>query len=102
MTQFIFMQNWCRGHGARLHLILNEDMNVYAKEADAARVFYENTLRYVVDLRRAGIFPDAFIIQSWYDVPEAHLPETGEWTFMRIARDTAALIERVYPRADGK
>jgi hypothetical protein len=56
------------------------------------------TVEYVRTLRRDGVFPDGFLIQSWYDQPDRNLPETEAGTFTNTVRDAARLINEVFPR----
>ncbi|MDB4805265.1 hypothetical protein OAH16_01545 [bacterium] len=48
-------------------------------------------------MRRDGIYPDVFIIQSWYKQPNRNSPETEAFTFMNTAKDAIALIQKLYP-----
>ena len=51
-------------------------------------------------LRQDGVFPDCFTIQSWYKLPQEHLPEDGGHSFMHTARDSIRLIRQLFPQAD--
>ena len=44
------------------------------------------------------MFPDGFIIQSWYGKPDKNLPETEAGTFANTLRDAVRLINELYPR----
>lgn len=89
------IQTWCRGHGIPFHLVVNAEPRGRGPEG-----FKADTLAYVRQLRRDGIFPDCFIIQSWYEEPREHIPETREGTFMNTARDARALIRELYPNTE--
>jgi len=86
------LQKWCRQRDIRFSLIVNaEPRNAGAKG------FHDLTCEYVRHLRRDGIFPDVFIVQSWYKEPGRNLPETVQYTFMNTAKDAITLIRKLYP-----
>ncbi len=87
------MQQWCYERGVHFNLIVNAE-----PRNEGEKGFYHWTTEYVRQLRRDGIFPDTFIIQSWYKQPEKHLPETQPYTFMNTAKDAIGLIQERYPR----
>jgi hypothetical protein len=102
--KFLALQSWCGERGIKLHLIINCEPGPLDADAtedlkrEAGRRFHEGTLNYVKALRRDGVFPDAFLIQSWYKAPVKHLPETEAYTFMNTARDAIRLIKKLYVR----
>lgn len=86
------LEKWCRDRNIRVHVIINGDPS-----EEGAQGFHERTCEFVRHLRRDGIFPDLFLIQSWYQQPAAHLPETQADTFMYTAREAIRLIRSLYP-----
>jgi hypothetical protein len=64
------------------------------------RLFHDGTLAYIRQLRRDGVFPDCFTIQSWYKLPAEHLPEEERYSFMQTARDAIRLIRELFPAHD--
>lgn len=81
-------------------LVVNFDTNpqkVAGKPKLGNRLFHDQTLAYIRRLHSDGVFPDCFTIQSWYKLPDEHLPETGGHSFMHTARDSIRLIRGLYP-----
>lgn len=95
--KFKELQTWCEQRNIRFHLVINAEPG-----KRGARQFHDLTCEYVQQLRRDGIFPDAFIIQSWYRQPDRHLPETERNTFMNTAKDAITLIRKLYPNVAGE
>jgi hypothetical protein len=101
-AKFRALQQWCEERNLEFWLIVNFDTNpqdVAGEPALGNRLFHDRTLDYIRRLRKDGIFPDCFTIQSWYKLPEEHLPEDGGYSFMHTARDSIRLIRRLFPRA---
>lgn len=99
--KFKALQKWCEDREIEFWLIVNFDTNpqkVANKPELGNRFFHDNTLAYIRRLRRDGIFPDCFTIQSWYKLPGEHLPEDGGYSFMHTARDSIRLIRELYPQ----
>ena len=92
--KFAAIQRWCQERDIKLHLVLNAE-----PRNGGARLFHELTCEYVRHLRRDGIFPDVFVVQSWYREPEQNLPEDTPFTFMHTTREAIALIRDLYPNA---
>jgi hypothetical protein len=65
------------------------------------RPFHDETLACIQRLRKDGVFPDCFTIQSWYKLPAEHLPEEGGYSFMHTARDSIRLIRQLFPQPNG-
>lgn len=86
------LQQWCKERAIGFNLIVNAE-----PRTEGAKGFHDMTCEYVQQLRRDGIFPDVFIVQSWYKQPAKHLPETERYTFMNTAKDAIALIKKRYP-----
>jgi hypothetical protein len=86
------LQQWCKERAIGFNLIVNAE-----PRTEGAKGFHDMTCEYVQQLRRDGIFPDVFIVQSWYKQPAKHLPETERYTFMNTAKDAIALINKLYP-----
>ena len=102
-AKFKALQEWCEQRGVEFWLVVNYDTNpqkVAGKPELGNRLFHDETLAYIRRLRRDGIFPDCFTIQSWYKLPVDHLPEDGGYSFMHTARDSIRLIRELYPRPD--
>lgn len=100
--KFKALHRWCEGRGIEFWLVVNYDTNPQkvAEKADLGnRLFHDNTLAYIRRLHRDGVFPDCFTIQSWYKLPQEHLPEDGSYSFMHTARDAIRLIRQLYPNA---
>jgi len=98
---FKALQHWCEEHSLEFWLVVNYDTNphhVAGKPELGNRFFHDQTLAYIRRLRRDGVFPDCFTIQSWYKLPEEHLPEEGGYSFMHTARDSIRLIRELFPR----
>lgn len=89
---FVKIQKWCKENNVQFHMVINAE-----PRSQGAQGFHDLTCEYVRQLHRAGIFPDMFIIQSWYEQPDKHLPEEEANTFMNTARDAIALIHELYP-----
>lgn len=84
-------------------LVVNFETNpqsVAGKTELGNRLFHDETVAFIRRLRKDGIFPDCFTIQSWYKLPEEHLPEDGGHSFMHTARDSIRLIRQLFPQAD--
>lgn len=86
------LQQWCEERAIAFHLVVNAE-----PREEGAKGFHDLTCAYVQDLRRDGIFPDVFIVQSWYKEPGKNQPETEEHTFMNTAKDAITLIQELYP-----
>ena len=102
-AKFKALQRWCEDKGIGFWLVVNFDTNpqkVAQKAELGNRLFHDNTLAYIRRLHQDGVFPDCFTIQSWYKLPEEHLPEEGGHSFMHTARDAIRLIRQLYPCAD--
>ena len=102
-AKFKALQRWCVQRNVEFWLVVNYDTNpqrVAGKAALGARLFHDETLAYIRRLRRDGVFPDCFTIQSWYKLPAKHLPEEGGHSFMHTARDSIRLIRELYPQPD--
>ena len=91
--KFAAIQRWCEKQEVGFHLVVNAE-----PRKAGAQAFHDLTCEYLRQLRRDGIFPDVFIIQSWYEQPAKFLPETEAFTFMNTARDAIALIQELYPQ----
>ncbi|MCL5269041.1 MAG: hypothetical protein M1457_00440 [bacterium] len=87
---------WCQARGIRFQLVVNFETNAKRDQGNI-EAFHDGTLDYIRALRRDGIFPDAFTIQSWYKEPRENLPEDKAGTFMNAARDAVRLIRELYP-----
>jgi hypothetical protein len=101
-AKFKALQQWCKERGVELWLVVNYDTNpqkVAGKGELGNKLFHDNTLAYIRRLRRDGVFPDCFTIQSWYKLPDQHLPEEDGYSFMHTARDAIRLIRELYPQA---
>ena len=102
--KFTALQQWCKARDIDFHVVVNAE-----PRNQGAQGFHDLTCEYVRQLRRDGIFPDVFIIQSWYKQPAKNLPESETFTFMNTAKDAIALIQKLYPnkatrtsRSDGR
>ena len=101
-AKFRALQQWCEERGIEFWLVVNYDTNpqkVAGKPQLGNRLFHDETLAYIRRLRRDGVFPDCFTIQSWYKLPVEHLPEGGGYSFMHTARDSIRLIRKLFPRS---
>ena len=103
--KFLALQKGCEQRGIAFHIIINNEVPgrpgaqlTPTKQAAADRTFHDGTLEYIRRLRKDGIFPDVFLIQSWYVAPREHLPETRPHTFTHTALAAAELIKKLYPR----
>ncbi|MBN2292631.1 MAG: hypothetical protein JXM70_09410 [Pirellulales bacterium] len=99
-AKFKALQQWCKQRDIEFWLIVNYDTNpqkVAGKAKLGNRLFHDETLTYIRRLRKDGVFPDCFTIQSWYKLPEEHLPEKGGYSFMHTARDAIRLIRELFP-----
>lgn len=94
-SKFINIQNWCKNNDVDFHLIINAE-----PRNQGAKGFYNLTYEYVQRIRNAGLFPDKFIIQSWYTEPSKNLPEKGKYTFTNSAKDAIYLINELYSKLD--
>ncbi len=103
-AKFKALQQWCEKRNLEFWLLVNFDTNpqhVAGKPKLGSRLFHDETLTYIGRLRKDGIFPDCFTIQSWYKLPAEHLPEEGGYSFMHTARDSINLIRRLFPEPEG-
>jgi hypothetical protein len=99
-AKFKALQQWCEQRNLEFWLVVNFDTNpqsVAGKTDLGNRLFHDETLSYIRRLRKDGVFPDCFTIQSWYKLPAAHLPEEGDHSFMHTARDSIRLIRELFP-----
>ncbi len=90
--KFAALQNWCKARDIRFHLVVNAE-----PRNQGAQGFPDLTCEHIRHLRPDGLYPDVFIIQSWYKQPDRHLPETEAFTFMNTTKDAIALIQKLYP-----
>jgi hypothetical protein len=95
--KLLALQAWCEKNSAEFRLIVNAE-----HRGGGGNAFHDLTLEYVRDLRRDGVFPDGFIIQSWYNKPDKNLPETEADTFTNTLRDTVRLINELFPKASAQ
>ena len=87
----------CAEYDLEFRLIVNAE-----HRGGGGQAFHQLTTEYVRALRRDGVFPDGFIIQSWYDKPDKNLPETEAGTFTNTVRDAVRLINALFPRKDAR
>ena len=102
-AKFKALQRWCEERDLEFWLVVNFDTNpqdVAGKAKLGNRLFHDETLAYIRRLRKDGVFPDCFTIQSWYKLPEEHLPEEGGHSFMHTARDSIRLIRQLFPESE--
>jgi len=102
-AKFKALQRWCEQRAVEFWLIINFDTNpqkVMGKPGLGNRLFHDETLAYIRRLRRDGVFPDCFTIQSWYKLLVEHLPEDGGYSFMHTARDSIRLIRGLFPQSN--
>lgn len=86
------LQQWCGEHGVPFVLVVNTE-----ERGGGNKAYHDMVLAYIRALRRDGVFPDGFLLQSWYDKPDVNLPETTPGTFANTVRDAACLIRRLFP-----
>ena len=91
------LQAWCSERDIDFILIVNAE-----HRGGGGQAFHDLTIEFVRALRRDGVFPDGFLIQSWYDKPDRNLPETDAGTFTNTVRDAAQLINELFPRLPSK
>ena len=87
------LQAWCAERNIDFVLIVNAE-----HRGGGGQAFHDLTVEYISTLRRDGVFPDGFLIQSWYDKPDRNLPETEAGTFTNAVRDAAQLVNELFPR----
>ena len=87
------LQAWCTERNIEFVLIVNAE-----HRGGGGKAFHDLTIEFVRSLRKHGVFPDGFLIQSWYDKPDRNLPETQAGTFSNTVRDAALLINELFPR----
>jgi hypothetical protein len=93
--KLLALQAWCNENDAEFRLIVNAE-----HRGGGGKAFHDLVLAYLGDLRQDGVFPDGFIIQSWYDKPDKNLPETEPGTFTNTLRDAVRLINELFPRVE--
>ncbi len=91
------LQVWCQQRNIQLHVIINSEAS-----DNSPKTYHDNTLKYLLALRRDRIFPDKFLFQSWYDIPAENLPESGKYTFMNTVRDGIILLRALYPAPNSR
>ena len=91
-AKLLALQKWCQDRQIDFHLILNAE-----PRDGGAQAFHDLTLEYIRRLRRDGLLPDVFLIQSWYKSPQQHVPESDQHTFMGTAREVIELIHELFP-----
>jgi len=96
--KFTLIQNWCKKNNVLFSLVINYDSNL--SEDKSGKEFYEGVMNYIKELRKDSIFPDVFILQSWYKIPAKNLPENENYTFMKTTRDAIRLINAIYSKAN--
>ena len=89
--KFTALQQWCKARDIGFHVVVNAE-----PRNQGAQGFHDLTCEYVRQLRRDGIFPDVFIIQSWYKQPAKNLPESEAFTFMNTTKDAIVLIQKLF------
>lgn len=101
--KFRALEKWCEARDIRLHMIVNEAvLSRREKNPTPQRIaketqrFLDNTLRYVQSLKDDGITPDVFLVQSWYAVPQRHVPESAEGTMTHIALQVERKIRECF------
>ncbi len=88
--QLLALQKWCTRRKVAFHLIVNAE-----PRRGGAEAFHDLTLDYLDDLQKEKIFPDVFVLQSWYKQPADHLPESTPGTFMHTAREAIRKIRKL-------
>lgn len=94
--KFTLIQKWCKENNIPFYLLVNYDSD--RSEDKSGKEFYDGVMNYIKQLREDSIFPDVFILQSWYRIPDKNLPESKKYTFMNTTRDAIRLINAIYPK----
>ncbi len=94
--KFTLIQEWCKKNNVLFSLVINYDSHL--SKDKSGKDFYEGVMDYIKILREDCIFPDIFILQSWYKTPAKNLPENEKYTFMNSTRDAIRLINAIYPK----
>jgi len=94
--KFTLIQKWCKENNVPFYLLINYDSHL--SEDKSGKEFYDGVMNYIKILREDSIFPDVFILQSWYKIPAKNLPESEKYTFMNTTRDAIRLINAIYPK----
>lgn len=96
--KFLSIQSWCVANNVEFRMMINTEQNGELREDEFGnQAFHDLVLEYIRRMRVDGIFPDGFIIQSWYNNPDKNLPETENGTFTNTLRDVVRLIHELYP-----
>ena len=90
--RLLALEAYCRRKGLGFGLICNTE----ARQRGSDREFYEQTLQSLQLYRAFGGRPDTFIVESWFEFPRRLLPESGTYTFTRLARDFATQVRGLY------
>jgi hypothetical protein len=84
-----------RARDLEFHVIVNSESGQRSGEA-----FARETYAYLLTLQRAGLDPDGYNVESWYEYPQQNVPETDDATMSGLVR--AALELREGPPDPGK
>jgi hypothetical protein len=93
--RFQKLKAWCDARNIKVTVMANGWDNS-AAPAEAAQYFYDSTMAYITRMHDIGIYPDDWVIESWWEDPELNVPESTAYTFMNTVRDAIAHIHSTY------
>jgi len=93
-AKFRDLQAWCSRNKVTYHHVVN------TPPKGGPVGFYQGTVDYVEQLHKDGIYPDLMLIQSWYTLPLAHVPEDQQYTTTYVGLRAAQKIKELYGDAE--
>ena len=102
--KFRRIAKWCRDRNMQWHLIVNQEIPRLEKKQqtpeklrELSEKYRRGTAAYLRRLRRDGLFPDVFLLESWYIVPHRQVPDSAPGTWAEITLENARLIRELFP-----
>ena len=77
------MEDFCREEGIEFYVLFNDHSGGH----DSDKLFHENVMKCLREVKSHGLTPQLGTIQSWYRHPVNDLPESRPHTFMYLAKE---------------
>jgi len=77
------MEDFCREQGLEFYFLFNDHIGGH----DSDKLFHENVMKCLREVKSHGLTPALGTIQSWYKHPVNDLPEDRPYTFMYLAKE---------------
>ena len=77
------MEEFCDEQGIEFYFLFNDHTGGNASD----KLFHENVMKCLREVKSHGLTPELGTIQSWYEHPVEDLPENKPYTFMYLAKE---------------